>query len=369
MSIGVNPEVDFAAESFAEQDSGSPWIILGQMIADKRADGEKKLRNPSSHLASKFHAAAVKPPKMGGGPVTPDELKGLLTPALFSLIVGARIPYSKTGPIDFAQLGREIFLVDKFGPVVRDCAWPALLALSRIGPDRLPDLTRYLPPPEDPTYPEQCLGLQLLLDHCPRLLFRGVDERWTYGYFSAASQQLGRAWLALPPALRPDAWGRWNDKVALDYWIAVRFWFGTPFVHAQSGELQEIALRFTDETRTVVEREVGVLDPYRAKREEILADLYGFPRLYRAGPPQGNDVTRESWTFWMGMLMDVHKPIVDRFSRYPYLNAILGVVSSPEEEEWIDRVDHFGETSPDVARRIEEDVKLGRWRPLGEDSL
>ena len=133
--------------------------------------------------------------------------------------------------------------------------------------------------------------------------------------------------------------------------------------------MQAIALEFTEETRSVVEKVTGRKDPYRLKRGEILADLYGFPREYTAGPPQGDEVTRESWTFWMGMLMDIHKPIVDLFGRYPYLNAVLGRKSSEEEEEWIDETGHFGEADANVARRVLEDIERGRWTPLGEGSL
>ena len=71
----------------------------------------------------------------------------------------------------------------------------------------------------------------------------------------------------------------------------------------------------------------------------------------------------------MGMLMDIHKPIIDVFGRYPYLNAVLGRQSSEDEESWIDMMGHFGEADADVAKRVREDIKLGRWTPLGEGSV
>ena len=297
------------------------------------------------------------------------KLGDLLTPGLFDSLVKARLPYGKQDSIDFSELGRDIFLEDPFGPVIKEEVWPVLIELSKVGLDDIPDLSAFLPHPDGPSYPEQCLGLQLLLDHCPRLLFRGIDQRWTYDYFNKLSERLGRTWLTLPPAQRPDSWERWHNAGAeLDYWIAIRFWFGTPFVHSELPESQKIAIAFTEETRFVVEQISGQTDPYRATRQHILLDLYGFPREYRKGPPQGGDVTRESWTFWMGMLMDVHKPIVDVFGRYPYLNAICGRESTREEERWAEDTDHFGEASQKVARRVKEDVKLGRWTPLGEDS-
>ncbi|KAK3370840.1 hypothetical protein B0T24DRAFT_627175 [Lasiosphaeria ovina] len=307
---------------------------------------------------------------MGGGLVTPGELRQLLTPTLFALLVKARLPYHKRETIDFSRFGRDIFLEDHFGPLVRDRVWPALIALSKIGLDHMPDLSSYLPLPTEPEYPEQCLGLQLLLDNCPRLLFRGVDQRWTYAYFNHVSERVARVWHSLPTTERPDQWERWRQAdTGLDYWIGVRFWLGTPFVHSELLANQKIAVAFTEETRSVVERVSGQTDPYRTNRDEILADLYGFPREYRRGPPQGEDVTRESWTFWMGMLMDIHKPIIDRFGRYPYLNSMCGRPPTAEEEKWINETDHFAEAEKEVARRIEEDVELGRWTPLGKDSL
>lgn len=292
-----------------------------------------------------------------------------MTPELLTFIFNTCLPYDRHASVDFVKFGRNIFLADDLGPGVREKVWPALVALSKTGLDRVPDLGTFLPHPNDPAFPEQCLGLQLLLDVCPRFFFRGVDGRWTNDYFCHLSERLGKVWHALPAAQRPDAWERWREHAGLDYWICLRFWFSMPFVHSERADYQEIALGYTEETRTVIERESGQTDPWRSKREEILADLTGFPRVYRAGPPQGKDVTPASWAFWAAMLMDIHVPIIRRFNRYPYRNAITGRVSTDEEKAWIEETAHFGETSEDVAKRIVEDVKAGRWTPLGADSL
>ncbi|KAK3390168.1 hypothetical protein B0H63DRAFT_519403 [Podospora didyma] len=330
----------------------------------------EKNRRRETHRPTKQAPISAIIITMGGGPVTPGELRDILTPSLFSHIVKHRLPYAKDKPINFSHFGRDIFLQNRVGPLVKEQAWPALIALSKIGLDHMPDLSTYLPAPSDPTYPEQVLGLQLLLDHCTRVLFRGVDHRYTNAYFNVLSERLAKTWLSLPADQRPDSWERWHHDLGadLDYWIGVRFWFGTPFVHSELLANQEIALAYTEETRSVVERVSGQTDPYRASRDAILADLHGFPREYRKGPPQGDDVTRESWTFWMGMLMDIHKPIIDRFGRYPSRNAITGRESTAEELTWIEDTGSFGQANEETARKIKEDVKLGRWRPLGEGS-
>ncbi|KAF3766457.1 hypothetical protein M406DRAFT_256109 [Cryphonectria parasitica EP155] len=64
-------------------------------------------------------------------------------------------------------------------------------------------------------------------------------------------------------------------------------------------------------------------------------------------------------------VIEVHKPIIDRYGRYPYRNAIEGRKSTEEELEWIEKTDHFAEAPPAVAERVREDVKAGRWTPLG----
>ncbi|KAK4172854.1 hypothetical protein QBC36DRAFT_304127 [Triangularia setosa] len=177
--------------------------------------------------------------------------------------------------------------------------------------------------------------------------------------------------VSLPDHLRPDSWARWRDEqgASLDYWIAVRFWLGTPFVHSEKCALQEIAITFTEETRATVERETVLTDPYREQRDRILGDTYAFPKVYRKGPPQGENVTRQSWTWWMGMLVDVHKPIFNRFGRCLYLNGIVGREENEGEGKWLEEVDHFAEADEDRVKRVKEDVKQGRRSPLGADSL
>jgi uncharacterized protein (DUF924 family) len=294
-----------------------------------------------------------------------EKLQGLLTPSLLRFIIKTRLPYSRTGPIDF--FGRSIFIEGgKFGPLVRDQVWPVLIALSEIDLENMPDLCQYLPPPTDPSYLEQYLRVLLLVDHCPRSHFRGANKRWIRGCFSPLSQHLARTSHSLPPEQRPDSWARWRQVTSLDYWIAVRFWLVTPFVHSEAAEDQEIAVEFTEETRTVVEQASGVVDPYRTQREAILTDLYGFPMVFRAGPPQGTNVTREGWTFWMAMLMDVHKPIIDRYGRYPYLNSICGRDSTAEEREWIENTQLFAGVGEETAKMIKQDIERGQWTPLGQ---
>lgn len=245
-----------------------------------------------------------------------DDLKNLITPALLNLLVEARIPFAQTEQLQFAQVGRETFLEYNFGPKVEPTAWPALVALSKAGLDNLsPEnlMTNFLPSPTGADFPRQCLGLQLLLDQAPRALCNGVDGRWRSCYFDVVSQRFARSWLALPDDQRPDSMQRWCTElgVSFDYWTCVRFWLGAPFVHSESMGNQEIALGFTEATRRAVEHKTGLTDPWRTRHDEVLSDLDGFPRVFVAGPPQGEAVTLETWSWWWTMLMDIRKRLLD----------------------------------------------------------
>ncbi|KAJ6482596.1 hypothetical protein C8R45DRAFT_1215352 [Mycena sanguinolenta] len=234
------------------------------------------------------------------------NLKDTLTADLFHFVVDCRIPFSKTEPLDFVQVGQNIFASEYFGKKIQDRVWPVLKTLSRIGLDNMPDMMDFLPPPTDPDFATQCLGLQLILDQAPRALCssESTDGRYVNSYFDPISQRLVDTWLPLPAHLRPDSWTNRKDDMSLDYWILLR-------------------------------------------------------------PPSGEGVTATTWSWWMLMLMDVHKPIIDRFGRYPYRNAIEGLDSTDEELEWIRKTDHFGEAPPDVAQKVKKDIAHGRWTPLG----
>lgn len=299
-----------------------------------------------------------------------NDLSALITPSLLVSLIKARIPAPLTGPLDAAEVARLTFLSNTFQPAIQESTWPVLLALSRVGIDALTPayLATFLPSPESADFPQQCLGMQLLLDQAPRYLCKGVDARWRGAYFDVVSRRFAGWRVSLPETLRPDTLQRWRNEVgaSFEYWTLARLWFGAPFVHSEAPADHEFALGFTDGTRRAVEEETGLRDPWRDRRQEVLADVTGFPRVVVAGPPQGKNVSFEEWCWWWLMLMDIHKPIIDRFGRYPYANGARGRESTAEELEWLEEVDHFAQEAPEVARQIKEDMELGVWRPLGE---
>lgn len=297
----------------------------------------------------------------------------LITPNLLTALVNSRIQAPLTGPIDGSEIGRLTFLSGPPNPATDETTWPVLLALSRAGIDALTPayLATFLPPQESAEFSQQCLGMQLLLDQAPRILCKGIDARWRGCYFDVVSQRFAKWRVSLPQARRPDALARWQVEVGVsfEYWTLVRLWFGAPFVHSERLEDQGFALEYTDETRRAVEEVIGLKDPWRERRDEVLSDLTGFPRAVMAGPPQGPSVSFEDWCWWWFMLMDIHKPIIDKFGKYPYANGARGRETTAEEAEWLEEVDHFAQDAPEVARQIKKHIELGVWQPLGEGKM
>lgn len=94
------------------------------------------------------------------------------------------IPFSKTDPFDFGETIRWYFRKSETHlQTVRPQAWPALKVLSELGLDNISNMMTFLPTPEDPDFPLQVFGLQLVLDQTPRVLCKGVDGHYIYAYF------------------------------------------------------------------------------------------------------------------------------------------------------------------------------------------
>jgi len=121
-----------------------------------------------------------------------------------------------------------------------------------------------------------------------------------------------------------------------------------------------------EEVRVEVEKFSSKTDPYRAQRAELAVDIYAFGKMYRIGPPMENGPQMHEWFFWMWTVLDVHKPIIDKFGKYPYQDVAKGRVSTEEEREWsIVFENGVDKSDSDVAKKIREDVLKGRWTPLG----
>ncbi|KAH7024707.1 uncharacterized protein B0I36DRAFT_331889 [Microdochium trichocladiopsis] len=340
-------------------------------------------------------------------PTTMDDLKAVITPELLQLMVTNHLGHPRTSPLNYYAFITSMFTG---GPAVDPAllhskVWPALLAISRF-PGAPASLTpsllaeTFLPPPEDPTFPDQALGLILLLDQGPRTFCKAsgdapTDVRYTDGFFAHIALPLAR-WLLLDEAQggglsepsRPNSWARWESRgVTPDYYVLVRFMFGAVLVHAEEASARAQARAYTEAARRWVEERYGVTDPFRDAgnplRQELMEnDLYGFPRMVTAmvkgelpdkkGLEEGK--VNEDGKPWMGvaqgffflaLLFDVHLPLLEGFGRYPYRNGAMGRVHTPEEVAWMAGQDMFKELPDELRARLREDVEAGKWTPLG----
>ncbi|GKU05907.1 hypothetical protein FLAG1_06702 [Fusarium langsethiae] len=305
----------------------------------------------------------------------PEDLTSLITPALLAQIAEGYLPFPKDKDLNFSDVRSEETSEHFKKICISSTAKDALISLSRLSPDAtLPDLDlmSLLPPPTSVDFPQQCFGLQLLLDQTSRILFTDVDARWQSGYFGPLGRQLAGQWYALPEEQQPHKFETWQAAgcTSFSYWVATQTMWAAPFLHAEDLESQTTGLDLSEELRRSVEKYTGVKDPYRKTRDVTMTDDLLFLREVIKGPPVedgGADISMATWTFWWCMILDAHWPIIKRFGRYPYRNAVLGRFSTEEEKKWLDDTGHFGEAPPDVAERIRKDVEEGKWTPLGQE--
>ncbi|KAG0650763.1 hypothetical protein D0Z07_2268 [Hyphodiscus hymeniophilus] len=306
-------------------------------------------------------------------PSNQPDLTTVLNADLYSKITANQLPWPRDKPLNWHSVARYMFedelsRVNKPGGP-REFWLPALQALSRIPFSELPsvDLMRHLPNPKSETFAEQAFALQVLLDQGPRILFDGetTDCRFVRGYFDVLSLRLAQGFRDLPEELRPWRRERWPG-LSFEYWTLVWIWFIAPLVHSESKECHGVAQPLIEELRVDIERLSGKTDPYRKDHEVLMKDTKAFPRMIMEGTPSAKDLKMEGFWWWLLTVLDVHKPIIDHFGRYPYLNGSVGRESTAEEVEHIEETNHFGEANPEVVKRIKEDVERGVWTPLGE---
>ena len=292
------------------------------------------------------------------------DLRSLLNSTLFYDTFEAAVGWSKHEPVDFSViLGGHPDRSKR----LRAICYPTLQALSTFGVGNVPDLMQFLPAPDTNEFPEQALGLVLLLDQAPRALFGGIDSRYVNGYFDVLALKLSHQLLGLPLALRPDSKHRWMSELGynFDHWIASRFWFIAPFTHSEQLQDHKVQGILIEESRVEVENLTGKTDPWRERSEENAKDIMAFSRLASEGSLPYSCM--EDFVFWFLMLFDVHLPIIKTFGRYPYRNNALGRGSTEKEKDFLSKTHHFGEEQDETAvKKIREDVLARRWTPLSE---
>ena len=298
------------------------------------------------------------------------DLSKLLTRELLGRLRRIQLPWAETEPLDFSAVGKYYFRgqPDNRKEYYQLTFHEVLKPLSTIGVDNFPDLMQILPPPEDPDFPPLALGMLTLFDQCPRSLFSGVNERYTYSYFDPIAAKFCRQLHALPPSLRPDNIQRLMSLGwSYDYASIARFWFMTPLVHSEKLEDHEHQLALTETFRTHIEEHVGKTDENRETLPADSEDIYLFPELIKAAPVEpGKKI--DDFFFWLFRVFVVHTPIIRKFGHYAYRNNGVGRVSTPEEIEYVVKTNYFATLRDEAAtKKIREDVEAGIWSPLQDE--
>lgn len=292
-----------------------------------------------------------------------QDIQTIITPNLLRQMWRARIPWPPTHHISGKELVAEFFSDEsRFSVPARD-AWPALKALSHAyGPDAIPDMTGFLPSPEDRGFGEQAFGMHVLLDQAPRVLFKGIDGRWT-SWFDKVARKLYEYYYSLPERLAPWAPDAWAGST-FEYWVCIASEFNATMAHQESGEDQELSAHGIEILRRAVENYSGHRDPFRNGKSQPLDEYSLVDAVAHVSLDQHWSFPKAA--FFSFMIDDAHRPIIERFGRYPYRNAIEGRDSTTDELEWIQKTDHFGEAEPEVAKRVRRDISAGKWTPLGK---
>lgn len=259
-----------------------------------------------------------------------SDLHAIVTPSLLRQMCRARVPWPCTHHISGEELITEFFSDNtRFTDAARD-PWPALKAINeKYGPDTVADMADFLPPPEDPRFPEQAFGMHVLLDQAPKVLFKGIDGRWT-SWFDKAVRTLYTLYYGLPKRLRPWTSDAWAGST-FEYWICIASEFNAAMAHQESiGDQQLSAVRIK-QLRQAVKGFSGHRDPARDGSsprldEYSLVDIVSHVDL-------DQDWSFHKAAFFSFRVDDAHGPIISKFGRYPYRNAIEGRDSTPDELE------------------------------------
>ncbi|KAJ3015429.1 hypothetical protein HKX48_004594 [Thoreauomyces humboldtii] len=304
------------------------------------------------------------PPAMGDNDGCYDDLSHVLNPSLLDEVYRSRFPYDIVQPLKVQEVATLLLREDPTLPVFYDLCFPTLLELSRHSLDRIPPLITHLPPATDDTFPSQALGLVLLLDQAPRLLFKGIDKRWSASFFDPIALQLAKDLQALPWGSRPDNPARW-PSLHFPHILLRSMTFHFPLHHSEDYADHMLCHGLDESLRREVERRWNVRDPSRDTDRADAADVYAFASL----APSASDLSLEfehvkEFFFLFFRILRVHEPIIRVYGRYPYRNGAYGRDPTGEELEYMVRTNGTFAVDKDTARAIREDVDAGRWTPL-----
>ena len=295
------------------------------------------------------------------------DFSKIFTPELYESVRKLYFPWAEDSTLDWTAVAKQYFGGQTASKEWYDLTFHSVFKpVSKVTVENVPDLMQFLPSPEAEDFPAQAIGLLVLLDQGPRILFDGANNRYTYGYFDRLSSKLAHQLLALPPSQSPYSLERLVAQGwSFDYALVALIWLTAPLVHAESVEAHQRQTALSDDMRRAVEAHTGTTDPHRATAEEDSRDIYGFSRVLLVEVPKWENTRMEVFMYWLLRVFRVHTPIIEKFGGYPYRNPSLGRISTPEEEQYLKDTDYFAAlTDEEVIKKIRRDVEEGKWSPL-----
>ncbi len=293
-------------------------------------------------------------------------LSSILDPSRLLAVRAIYFAWADSSSLPNAETLLHFFSNDVAAPLHDICLDTALKPLSTIPLTEMPPLIPYLPSPAAPEFPPQALGLHILLDQVPRLLLRGIDQRWTFQHFGSLTLSFARELAALPLALQPQRVQRWRDlKCSFESAWLYSFSLSTALIHAEELDAHRLGQKMIEEeNRMGAELFYGVADPTRVLDKADERDTTLFPTLVRDVEHKAEELRMEDAMWRMCRVVRTHEPIIRTFGRYPYRNSAMGRESSKEETDFIIEVEDFEVCESETAIKIKRDVDAGKLTPL-----
>ena len=307
-----------------------------------------------------------------------NQIRQIITPQLCLDVYNLKFPYPKGQLPDAGELGQTLF---KPSPIFMQALYDltyhsAILPLSQLPLDTLlaVDFTELLPDPDATNYPEQCLGMVILLDQAPRLS-TGYGFRYARAFFDPLCVKLGLLFISLPIDRRPDGKQAWLSRgYSFEDWLVRMPWFWAPLSHSDSfmTEGRQQMRELLHNMRSEVEAHYDVRDPLAAFEHGDEIDINAFQKLEGPGPPTdsyirpGSDASMADLAFWTVRLFKSQFATYDMCGHAPYWVRWGGLEWTDNDREWIEKngsFRHDPETEA-VLEEVRKDYVVGVWKPM-----
>ncbi|KUI56226.1 hypothetical protein VP1G_03631 [Cytospora mali] len=171
-----------------------------------------------------------------------------------------------------------------------------------------------------PSSPLEWISLIVLFDQIPRNIYRGTESIVVFTFFDPIAQQLAKAAIASGVHQHPS----------VKYRIGHRLWITMPFMHSESPEEHERAVRLIQEMTEDI-NEVDANDtPTSNDSVNDVDELWECKRIIAANKEAAIKLCESQIQFELK-----HRDIIDKFGRYPHRNGPLGRAMMKDEQDFL----------------------------------